>query len=123
MKKILPLITAFLYTRLAYAQDLIPCPDGTWADPAIGCVKTPESVVAPEASIADLILRIASTFMGVVAGVAVIALIFGGISYALALGNDEKIRKAKRMIFWSVAGLVIALLARYTAQFILSAIT
>ena len=123
MKKTFLFITAFLYAKLAYAQDLIPCPDGTYADPAIGCVTTPETVVAPESSIVDLILQIASILMTVVAGVAVVALIFGGISYALALGNDEKVRKAKRMIFWSVIGLVIALLARYIAQFLIDVIT
>ena len=123
MKKIILFITAFLYAKLAYAQDLIPCPDGTWADPAIGCVETPKAVVAPESSIVDLVLQIASMLMTVVAGVAVVALIFSGISYAMALGNDEKIRKAKRMIFWSVIGLVIALLARYLAQFLIDVIT
>ena len=122
MYKYFLFITAFLYTKLAYAQDLIPCPDGTYADPSIGCVTTPGTTVAAESSIVDLILRIASMFMAVVAGVAVVALIFGGISYAMALGNDEKIQKAKRMIFWSIFGLVVALVARLGVQFVISTV-
>ena len=122
MKKILLFITTYLYAGLAYAQDLIPCPDGTYADPSIGCVTAPATTVAAESNIIDLILRIASVFMAVVAGVAVIALIFGGISYAMALGNDEKIQKAKRMIFWSVIGLVVALVARFVVQFVISTV-
>ena len=123
MKKIFLFITTYLYAGLAYAQNLIPCPDGTYAEPSIGCVTTPGAVVAPESSIVDLILRVASIFMAVVAGVAVVALIFGGISYAMALGNDEKLQKAKRMIFWSIFGLVVALIARFGVQFVLSVIT
>lgn len=105
-----------------YAQELIPCPDGTYADPSIGCVTTPGGVVSPESGIADLILQIASGLMGVVAGIAIVTLIVGGIMYATSAGSDEKVQKAKRLMIWSVTGLVIALLARTLAQFLLSSI-
>ena len=123
MKKLILFITAFLYTELAYAQDLIPCPDGTMADPSIGCAATPGGVISTESSIVELILKIASGFMAAVAVAAIIMLIFGGVTYALAAGDDEKIRKSKRMMFWSIFGLVAAILARVTAQFVLGAIT
>lgn len=112
----------WLYATKAFAQDLIPCPDGTMADPSIGCAAVPESVISSESSIAELILKIASGLMVAVAVAAVLMLIYGGITYALAAGDDEKIRKAKRLIFWSVAGLVISILARAIAQFVLGAI-
>lgn len=105
-----------------YAQELIPCADGTYADPSIGCVAAPPSVASPEASIVDLILNIATFLMTVVAGVAVVTLIVGGIMYAMALGNDEKLQKSKRLIIWSIVGLVIALLARTLAQFVIGAV-
>ena len=88
----------------------------------IGCVATPESVANPESGIAELILQIASTFMTIVAIAAVVMLIVGGITYALSAGDDEKIRNAKRMMFWSIFGLVVALVARFTEQFVLDVI-
>ena len=97
MKKIFSVITALFYSK-AHAQELIPCPDGTYADPSIGCVATPGGVISPEAGLVDLILRIATVLTTVVAAIAVISLIYGGVSYALALGQDEKIQKAKRVI-------------------------
>lgn len=122
MKNIINVFKNLTKLDRAYAQELIPCSDGTYADPSIGCVSAPASVVNPDSSIVDLILQIASTLMGIVAGVAVVTLIIGGIMYAISIGSDEKIQKAKRLIFWSVTGLVIALLARTLAQFVLSSI-
>lgn len=106
----------------AFAQELIPCPDGSLADPSIGCVTVPGSVVDPESSLLSLILRAADGALSVVAGVAVIFLIYGGIRYAMAAGDDEKINKAKRMMIWSVFGLVLSLLAVFVVQFVLEVI-
>ena len=105
-----------------YAQDLIPCPDGTMADPSIGCTAIPGSVVSSETSITEIILKIAGGFMSMVAVVAILMLIYGGVTYALAAGDDEKLQKAKRLMFWSIGGLIIAILARTIAQFVLGAI-
>ena len=102
---------------------LIPCPDGTMADPSIGCVKTPGTVVSPESGIAELILKISVTAMSLVIAAAVLMLIYGGIVYALAAGNDEKIHKSKQIMFWSVVGLIVALLARTLVVYILGIVT
>lgn len=122
MKQFINSFGNWLDITKAYAQDLIPCPDGTMADPMIGCVTMPGSVANPESGIAELILQIASTFMAIVAIAAVVMLIVGGITYALSAGDDEKIRNAKRMMFWSIFGLIVALVARFTAQLVLDVI-
>lgn len=108
--------------KVVHAQELIPCSDGSFADPTIGCVTAPSNVVNAETSLPEIILQIATTLMTVVAGVAVVTLIIGGIMYATAMGNDGKIKKSKCLIFWSVTGLAIAILARSVAQFILYSI-
>jgi len=106
-----------------YAQNLIPCPDGTMADPTIGCVGTPANVVNPSSDLLEIILRFAATFTMFIAGAATIILIYGGIRYAMAAGDNEQIQNAKRMMFWAVFGLVVALLSRFVVQFILNVIT
>jgi len=107
----------------AYAQELIKCPDGTLADPSIGCVETPAALISAEFSLVQIILKAANGFMTFMAGLAVIMLIYGGIRYAMSIGNEDQIKNAKRIIFWSIIGLVIALLAVFVTNIILGAIT
>lgn len=103
----------------AYAQDLISCPDGTLADPSIGCVTTPSAIVRSESNLVEIILKIANGLMSVVAGIAVIMIIYGGIRYAMASGSEDGVRKAKAIILWSVVGLIVALLAVFITNLIL----
>jgi len=107
----------------AYAQDLIPCEDGTLADPIVGCTATPEAIVHTQSDIMNIILKAADTVVTIAAIVAVIVLIYGGISYAMSMGNEDKIETAKRILFWSIFGLVLALLAKYIVAAVLVLIT
>lgn len=45
------------------------------------------------------------------AAIAVIALIVSGIMYVLSWGDEEKTKKAKNWIVWSIAGVVLSLSA------------
>ena len=102
-----------------YAQEMIPCSDGTLADPTIGCVTTPGSVVNPESSLLSIILQIADNLMLFVAGVATIMLIYGAIKYATGIGSEEALSKAKRIMLWSTFGLILALLSKFVVSMIL----
>jgi hypothetical protein len=104
-------------------SQLIPCPDGTMADSSIGCVNTPSAVVSPNSSITEIILNAASTAMSLVIVAAVIMLMYGGISYTIAAGDDAKIRKSKRIMLWGVIGFIVALLARLLTKFVLQIVT
>lgn len=61
--------------------------------------------------------------MSATAVVATVLLIYGGIMYALAAGDDEKIRHSKRIMLWSLVGLAVSLIARGVAQFVLGIVT
>ena len=103
----------------AYAQDLIHCEDGTMADPAIGCIKTPDAILSSQSSLLEIILKTADTVVTIAVALAVAVLIYGGISYALSLGNEEKIKEAKNILFWGVFGLITTLLAKYIVAAVL----
>jgi len=107
----------------AYAQELISCPDGTMADPSIGCVETPGAIINPESNLVQIILKIANGLMAFVAGIAIAIIIYGGIRYAIASGDEEQIRKAKKIIFWGAFGLIVGLLAVFVTDFILDIVT
>lgn len=115
-------LLTILFGNVAHAQNLIDCPDGTQADVSIGCVSTPGSVVNSETNISELILKLASGLLSAAIAIAVIFMIYGGIQYAIAAGDEDKIQKAKRTLIWSVIGLVIALLARIGVGAIVSSL-
>lgn len=51
-------------------------------------------------------------FFWVTSIVAIIFLIWGGILYLTAYGNEERANTGKKTIYWAIAGLAIALLAK-----------
>lgn len=111
------------FIKAAHAQELIPCEDGSYADPSIGCAQVPAALVNPDADTLSIVLSIAEKLVdvGVIASAGF--LIYGGIFYALSVGNELKIQKAKRVIFWSIFGLILTLLAKYIVSAILLFIT
>ncbi|MFH0820474.1 MAG: pilin [Candidatus Peregrinibacteria bacterium] len=112
-----------IFYSIAYAQNLIPCPDGTMADPAVGCVTPiPGTVIDPGSNVLSIILNITGYLMWVAAGVAVLLLIWGAIRYSAAAGEQDQVDQAKRTLLWSVLGLAVSLLATQIVQFFLDTI-
>jgi len=106
-------------TALAQVNELVPCLDGTWADPSLGCVSpTPGSIIDPQSSIVEIILKVGSGLAIIATVIAVVALTYGGIKYSSAMGDEEKSAEAKRIIYWSIFGLVGSLLANSVVNFI-----
>jgi hypothetical protein len=112
MKKLLSAILALISLQLAYAQELIACPDGTMADPSVGCVNAPSSLVDSNTSAVELINRFSVPILTMVIAASTVMLMAGGIRYAMAAGDEEHIQKAKRTMVWSSVGLGVGLLAR-----------
>ena len=86
-------------------------------------METHGGVVASETNAMELVLQIASVLMTVVEAAGVLMMIVGGITSALSAGDEDKIQKAKRIIFWSVVGLIVALIARFVAQAVIGVIS
>lgn len=55
-------------------------------------------------------------FIGILA---VIMIIYGGIQYVSSAGDAGKVAKAKNIIIWSVAGLVVAIFAIVIINFVI----
>jgi hypothetical protein len=93
------------------------------ADPSIGCVNAPSAVVSSNSSITEIILSAANIAMSIAMAIAICVLMYGGIIYAISAGDDEKIHKSKRVMFWGIVGFIVALLAKLLAKFILGIVT
>lgn len=68
------------------------------------------------------ILNIIRWALGLLGLVAVVIILYGGFIWMTAAGNEEKVRKAKRIIIQATIGLVIILLAFAIVSFIFNAL-
>ncbi len=70
----------------------------------------------PRETVANII-RIALSFLGIVA---VVIVLWGGVLWMTAAGNDEKVGQAKKVLFSGLIGLIIILSAFAITQFVVN---
>jgi len=58
-------------------------------------------------NIPELIGRIIKAALGIVGSLALVMFIYGGLTWMISGGNEEKIKKGKGIIIWAVFGIVI----------------
>lgn len=69
--------------------------------------------------IREVIARIINVAMGLLGIVAVVIILAGGFMWMTAAGNEEKVEKAKKLIFSGIIGLAIILTSFAIAQFVI----
>lgn len=82
----------------------------------------PEAVAGAtggETTLRGLILTIVNYFLGFLGLLAVIMVIYGGVTYVSSAGNDEAIGKAKKIIMYALIGIVIILLSFVLVRMVL----
>jgi hypothetical protein len=62
-------------------------------------------------NLVNIIIRAAELIFSLVATIALFAIIWGGVMYILALGDEARITKAKRILLFAILGLIIVSLA------------
>lgn len=81
-------------------------------------ITNPLNVGSPQA----LIGRIISAVLGIVGSLALVMLIFGGITWMTSGGNTDKIKKGRDIVVWAVIGLVIIFTSYALVRFLLGGI-
>lgn len=72
-----------------------------------------------ETSVRSLVLTIVNYFLGFLGLLAVIMIIYGGVTYVISAGNDEAIGNAKKIIMYALIGIIIILLSFVVVRAIL----
>ncbi|OGJ42129.1 hypothetical protein A3B60_00645 [Candidatus Peregrinibacteria bacterium RIFCSPLOWO2_01_FULL_39_12] len=72
-----------------------------------------------ETTLRGLILTIVNYFLGFLGLLAVIMVIYGGVTYVSSAGNDEAVGKAKKIIMYALIGIVIILLSFVLVRMVL----
>lgn len=76
----------------------------------------------PTGDVRTTIAVIINVAMGLLGIVAVVIILVGGFKWMTAMGNEENVKTAKKLIFQGVIGLVIILSAYAIASFVLTSI-
>ena len=76
-----------------------------------------------EGSIRALALRIVNYFLTFLGIVAVMMIIFGGVTYITAAGKQESVDNAKKIILYALVGIIIILLSFAIVNTILGSAT
>ena len=70
------------------------------------------------------ILQQAQIYLTEIAGgVAICFLIYGGILYFTAYGNEERASQGKKVVYWTIIGMAVILLAEVIVTIVWSTIT
>lgn len=74
-------------------------------------------------SIRELAVRIINYVLGFLGLIAVAMIIYGGVSYVTAAGEQSKVDNAKKVILYAIVGLVIVILSYAIVSTVLGAAT
>lgn len=64
-----------------------------------------------EGSLRSIILNIVNFILIFLGLIAVIMIIYGGITYVTSAGNNENVEKAKKIIMYAIIGIIIVLIS------------
>lgn len=92
---------------------IIPCGQPTCSNSCSYCQVSANRIVIPNSphpTSTYAVLRKIANFMSIIGlPVAVIFLIYTGIKFLMARGNEEKIKEGKRTLVWTLVGITIIL--------------
>lgn len=70
-------------------------------------VDKPADLNLPDIKIEDVLKNIFNLVAGIVASIAALVIVIGGIMWMTAGGNEEQVIKARKMIMGAIIGLII----------------
>lgn len=80
---------------------------------------TPTNVAGPT-NLVQTIGNIINVIIGILALVAVVMIVYGGVRYTTSGGSADSIKAAKNIILYAIIGLVVAALAFAVVTFVIS---
>jgi amino acid transporter len=117
-KKLLSLVIPFAMVALLVLPLLASAGNDGGLD--LGTSEVAEHIGLGTQDIRVTIASIIRYAMGLLGIVAVVIILVGGFKYMTAMGNDEEIKKAKKLIFSGIIGLVLILTSFAIASWVLS---
>lgn len=79
-------------------------------------------VPVPKESPGAFVGKIIKYILGLVGAILVALIIYGGVLYATSAGNEEKVKKAKRVLTYAIVGTIIIAASFAITSYIISAL-
>ena len=102
-------------------------PAGNPPTPPVGgdTVSLPNPLGTNAASKSPQVLlgKIINSVLGIIGSLALVMFIYGGATWMLSAGNQEKVTKGKQILIWATLGLVIIFTAYALVKFVLTTVT
>ncbi|MFA5358534.1 MAG: pilin [Patescibacteria group bacterium] len=117
-----------LIPAFAAINDITDDPNGGFAPQKFESLSNSDEFPRAEGAdmedlgINSIIATVAKSIIGVVGAAAFIMFVYGAFQMLFAQGNEEKIKKAKGTLVWSILGLVIVFLAYVLVSFVMQTI-
>ncbi len=108
MKKIVLLIIISIILVGGASNVLANCPAG-YSNSAGICV--PSNTGLSEAPVRSILLNVSNWVFSLVGVLAVLMILISGVMYLSSAGNERTQETAKRILIWSIIGLIVALLS------------
>ena len=115
--KVLTAVMCLAMVFAAVSPVSLPVYADSW-DEAQNGAKLANSGGGSNQNLPDIITTIINVMLFIAAALAVIMIIYGGIRYITAHGDEKQVKVAKDTIVYSVTGLIIAILAYALVTFI-----
>ena len=101
----------------------IKCPEGTLqADKEVTSLAECNLDTGDQPPLMETVTGILNVVVGIIAVMAVIVVIIGGVFFVTSQGDAGKVARARNTILYGVIGLVVALLAFAIVNFVLGAV-
>ena len=85
-------------------------------------VSLPNPLGSGKTDIPQFLGQIINYAMGIIGSLALVMVIYGGVTWMLSGGSSEKVSKGKEIIIWAALGLAIIFTAYALVYFVISAI-
>ena len=95
----------------------------SWNDQACSLPNADPKMCNPQTTAPDLAITLINVVIGVLGVAAIAFIVVSGYRYTTAQGNPDTIAKARRGLIFSVAGLIVAILAFAIVNFVSSSIS
>lgn len=97
----------------------IPTNDGSGTPAGSVALPDPLGIKDPR----DIIENVIKAMLGLVGSLALAVFIYGGFTWVISAGNEEKIKKGKDMIMWAALGLMLIFTSYALINLVLTSIS
>ena len=115
---LIPLILFLFFPCLALAQSSKEIPGGENKETG---EPFPNPLGTKEPS--EVIGNVIQTVLGVVGSLALLMFVYGGLTWMLSGGNNERVQKGKNILVWATVGLIVIFASYALVRFVVTGIT